>query len=707
MTFTSFNLRPELLKSLSELGYETPTPIQARTIPLLLEGHDVIGCAQTGTGKTAAFALPILHQLEAGLPGPQALIITPTRELAEQIDQNIKAYTRHLKKIHCLAVYGGVNIGPQETKLRKGVDIVVATPGRLLDHLQRQTLSLKHVRYLVLDEADRMLDMGFLPDIKRILKHVPTQRQTLLFSATMPAEIQDLVKTLTHNAKSVNVSPKQTTAETVEQCVYHVEKPNKLRLLIHLLDTHHMDQVIVFSRTRHGADRVARQLGKQGLSVARIHADRSQNQRQQALDGFKQGKFQVLVATDIAARGIDVENISHVINFDTPTHAEDYVHRIGRTGRAEATGDAFTFTSPEEEKYLKAIEKLIGRTLPQADPAEYVQAIRADAGSSAEQAKARPQTQAQTKGQTKVQPKAQPKVQTGTKASGQAKLKEPAKTRLQPKPEARPVAKAEARPAVKTQARIEARPKAETREGRQAQAPVMTPGTAKVAAQTAAKPAPRHSDQVAARQPARPGRETTQQRAPQPTANKQPRQEQQSRQPQQRQQDQRQDRQQDQRQPQSGQKQTYQSGGDRQRGQQGQGPRQGQQQGQRQDQRQQDGYVTRSGGGSLRVVKRSKGSYPLSGEVDYIDLDDEGQPTKPGHSGHSEEDDRQPRNIDANTWGYPRNPVYEPWKNKGGKGQGMGNQSTGSQGTGGQGTGSHGPGRQGPGRQGTGRQRRR
>lgn len=363
MNFSDFNLHPELLKGLEAMGYATPTPIQEKTIPLLLQGKDVIGCAQTGTGKTAAFALPILQMLTPGGSKPQALIITPTRELAEQIDVAIKDYSRFMR-VKSAAVYGGVKAGPQESALRRGLDILVATPGRLLDHLRNGVVSLKGVKFLVLDEADRMLDMGFMPDIKRIVAHIPSERQTLLYSATMPPEIEKLGRSFSHNAELILAGPRNTTARSVRQVVYKVEKTEKLRLLVHVLKHSDTGSTIVFSRTRHGAERIAKQLGRQGIEAARIHADRSQAQRLAALDNFRSGRSQVLVATDIAARGLDIENVTHVINYDTPTHAEDYVHRIGRTGRAAATGDALTFTSVEEDKYLKSIEKLIGKPLP-------------------------------------------------------------------------------------------------------------------------------------------------------------------------------------------------------------------------------------------------------------------------------------------------------------------------------------------------------
>lgn len=366
MTFTAFDFRPELLKGILAEGYAQPTPIQAQAIPALLRGEDIIGCAQTGTGKTAAFALPLLQKLDLSQRQLQALIITPTRELAEQIVQNIRAYAQFMPRLRCLSIYGGVGITPQINELKKGAQIVVATPGRLLDHLQQKNLDLSTIEYLVLDEADRMLDMGFLPDVRRIMKQVPAERQTLLFSATMPPEIEKLARTFTRNAQLVMVAPRNTAAESVSQKMYSVEKGDKMTLLSLLLSEQPVASAIIFSRTKHGADRIARKLARQNFSVARIHANRSQNQRQEALDGFRDGSYKILVATDIAARGIDVDGISHVINYDTPAHAEDYVHRIGRTGRAEATGSAWTFTSADESKYLQKIEKLIGKKIPRA-----------------------------------------------------------------------------------------------------------------------------------------------------------------------------------------------------------------------------------------------------------------------------------------------------------------------------------------------------
>lgn len=363
MSFSSFQFNAALSQGIAALNYQQPTPIQSQAIPCLLTGQDLIGCAQTGTGKTAAFSLPLLQQLQPRRRHPQALILAPTRELAEQITQAIKALAKFMP-VKVAAIYGGVAIGPQERVLSRGVDIVVATPGRLLDHLQRRTLQLQEIQFLVLDEADRMMDMGFMPDIKRIIKLVPTERQTMLFSATMPPEIEKLARSITRQPKLIMAGPRSATADNVAQKVFKVSKPDKMGLLVSLLAENANQSAIVFSRTKHGADKIARQLGQRQFSAARIHSDRSQAQRQNALDSFRQGSCRILVATDIAARGIDVDHVGLVINYDTPVHAEDYVHRIGRTGRASAVGEALTFTSLEEQPYLQAIEKLIGRSLP-------------------------------------------------------------------------------------------------------------------------------------------------------------------------------------------------------------------------------------------------------------------------------------------------------------------------------------------------------
>lgn len=370
MKFSDFDLNPSLLRALEEMGYAAPTPIQEKTIPTLLQGGDVIGCAQTGTGKTAAFALPVLQRIQPGAsPHPQALIITPTRELAEQIFQSIQDYTRFMS-VRCVAVYGGVPSRTQEAQLKKGVDIVVATPGRLLDLLQKPSLRLYDVRFLILDEADRMLDMGFIPDVENIVSYVPRTRQTLLFSATMPPEIEKLARRVTRiqAAEMIVAGERSSAADTVTQWVCKVEDREKEALLKDLLKQPEMVSTIVFTRTKLGCAELTRRLESAGIPAMAIHSNLTQIQRQNALDRFKRGETKILVATDIAARGLDIEQISHVINFDTPTHPEDYVHRVGRTGRALAKGEAFTFVSPAEVRHLKNIEKLIRHQIPEWQP---------------------------------------------------------------------------------------------------------------------------------------------------------------------------------------------------------------------------------------------------------------------------------------------------------------------------------------------------
>jgi len=368
MPFKTFGLSDPLVQGILATGYTAPTEIQSQAIPAALAGGDIIGCAQTGTGKTAAFVLPILDRLShertrrKGKRTVRSLILTPTRELAVQIERSILGYGR-FTDLRALAVYGGVSINNQIKSLRGGVDIVVATPGRLIDHTERRTINLKDVEVLVLDEADRMLDMGFVHDVRRIVGPLPKKRQTLLFSATISPEIKTLAADMLKSPKVIQIGRPRNPIETITQHIYAVEKPLKMDLLLHMIEDWRMFSVLVFSRTKYGADKISRKLKRAGIVAVAIHSGRTQNQRQQALDGFRSGKFQVMVATDIAARGIDVEGISHVINYDVPTHAEDYVHRIGRTGRAEATGDAITFVSSEEEKYLREVGKFIGRKL--------------------------------------------------------------------------------------------------------------------------------------------------------------------------------------------------------------------------------------------------------------------------------------------------------------------------------------------------------
>jgi ATP-dependent RNA helicase RhlE len=364
MPFSSFGLHPDLLRGVKEVGFTRPTPIQADAIPPALEGRDVLACAMTGSGKTAAFILPILHRLMGRPRGrTRALVLTPTRELAAQIEQHLSELAVHTP-LSGAAIFGGVAMGPQEHALRSGVDVVIATPGRLLDHFRHDYARLDGLEVLVLDEADRMLDMGFLPDIRKVLKHLPAKRQTMLFSATMPRPILELARELQRNPATVNLERKAAPAVGITQAVYPVTEALKAPLFLELIRRGDLKDVIVFTRTKHRANRLAEILERAGVSVARIHGNRSQAQRTLALDGFKRGNFQVLVATDIVARGIDVEELSHVVNFDVPNVPEDYIHRVGRTARAEATGDAFTFVSPEEEPDLRAIERAVGRSLP-------------------------------------------------------------------------------------------------------------------------------------------------------------------------------------------------------------------------------------------------------------------------------------------------------------------------------------------------------
>jgi ATP-dependent RNA helicase RhlE len=364
MSFLSFGLHESIMQGIYDSGYENPTEIQRKAIPPALQGRDVIGCAPTGTGKTAAFVLPVLNRLtqcpdSEKYVHPFALILTPTRELALQIEDSIKTYGS-CTPVRTVCVYGGVSLENQVRALRKGCDIVVATPGRLLDHLNRRSVSLGAIDILVLDEADRMFDMGFIHDVRKIISYVPTDRQTLLFSATMSPEIKKLISGIQKKPVLVEIGSPNTPVSTVDQQFYAAARNTKLDLLVHILKKETIETMLVFSRTKHGADRIARRLAQNGVSSAALHADRSQSQRRKALDGFKRRRFKVLVATDIAARGLDIDKISHVVNFDTPAFAEDYIHRIGRTGRAQATGTAVTFVDDEEKKFLKRIEYLTG-----------------------------------------------------------------------------------------------------------------------------------------------------------------------------------------------------------------------------------------------------------------------------------------------------------------------------------------------------------
>ena len=365
MTFAELGLRPELVRAVDSAGYTTPTPIQERGIPLALEGRDLIACAQTGTGKTAAFLLPILHRLAAGPPtrGPRALVVTPTRELAAQIGEMATQYGAHLR-LRSAVIFGGVGMEPQTRRLRRGLDLLIATPGRLLDHLRQGRAHLGGVEIVVLDEADRMLDMGFLPDVRRILGALPATRQNLFFSATMPKQIEDLIRRTTNDPAMLEVARRATPIGAINQIVHPVETTSKKDLLTWLLGKPETGPTLVFTRTKARANQLAKRLDQSGRRVAAIHGNKSQSARTRALDGFRSGRIDTLIATDIAARGIDVVGISHVVNYDLPTVPEDYVHRIGRTGRAGASGQAISLASPEERSQLAAIERLVGKAIP-------------------------------------------------------------------------------------------------------------------------------------------------------------------------------------------------------------------------------------------------------------------------------------------------------------------------------------------------------
>jgi ATP-dependent RNA helicase RhlE len=372
VSFNDLGLIDPIKKALAAEGYTTPTPIQQKAIPLLLQKHDLLGCAQTGTGKTAAFAIPILQLLHnqqspiVGLRKVKALIVTPTRELAIQIGESFAAYGKFLHLRHTV-IFGGVGQKAQTDALQKGVDIIIATPGRLLDLMNQRFISLKDVSFFVLDEADRMLDMGFVHDVKKLIAVLPTRRQSLFFSATMPPSIVQLADTILRDPKKVEVTPVSSTADTINQAVYFVDKNNKNDLLLHVLNDKNIETALVFTRTKHGADKIVKLLVNHKIKAEAIHGNKSQNARQRALENFKAKAIRVLVATDIAARGIDIDELAHVINFEIPNISETYVHRIGRTGRAGANGTAFSFCDADEKEFLKDIHKLIGKTIPVID----------------------------------------------------------------------------------------------------------------------------------------------------------------------------------------------------------------------------------------------------------------------------------------------------------------------------------------------------
>jgi ATP-dependent RNA helicase RhlE len=363
-TFESLGLAPSILRAVSDVGYETPTPIQEQAIPHVVNGRDLLGCAQTGTGKTAAFTLPVIHNLSEEPTRRKrrpirVLVLTPTRELASQIQASFDSYGRH-RPFRSMVIFGGVSQNPQVKSLKQGVDIVVATPGRLIDLMGQGHVDLSEVEVFALDEADRMLDMGFINDMRKIMRELPNKRQNLLFSATMPKSIAKLAKEILHNPIRVDIEPESPAVDRIDQRVMFVKKSNKRKLLSHFIDDNNVQKAIVFSRTKHGAKRIVKHLKRDNISAAEIHGNKSQNARERALKGFRKGKVRVLVATNIAARGIDVDEITHVFNFDLPNHSETYVHRIGRTARAGSEGIAISFCDESEGKYLRSIEKLIG-----------------------------------------------------------------------------------------------------------------------------------------------------------------------------------------------------------------------------------------------------------------------------------------------------------------------------------------------------------
>ena len=369
-SFESLGLSDEVLRAVLDAGYRIPTPIQREAIPLILKGRDVIGLAQTGTGKTAAFTLPLVDQLRSGPRRTRAVVLTPTRELCQQVEQSIRKYAQH-SPLSVVPVYGGVPLEPQQKALRKGVDVVVATPGRLIDHVERQNVVFDEMEILVLDEADRMLDMGFAPQINRLVSEMPRYRQTLLFSATMPPEVEVLARKYLRKPMVVQIGRRSEAAETVTHAVYPVPRERKSALLAHLLKDGELDSVLVFVRTKIGADRVVRHLRDEGIEATAMHADKTQVHRTNAIADFKTGKIRVLVATDIAQRGLDISGITHVISYDVPQQPEDYVHRIGRTGRASREGDAFTFMAPDEIAMVRTIEAVLGRPIPRVSVPGY------------------------------------------------------------------------------------------------------------------------------------------------------------------------------------------------------------------------------------------------------------------------------------------------------------------------------------------------
>lgn len=434
MSFSSLGLHADLVRATDGLGFSRPTPIQSDAIPPAVTGRDVLACAATGSGKTAAFLLPVLHRLRGERRrGPRALVLTPTRELAAQVAEHFTALAK-FTGLTGAAIFGGVGMKPQEEAFRRGVDVLVATPGRLLDHLQHPYARLDSLEVLVLDEADRMLDMGFLPDIRRVLKHIPARRQTLFFSATMPPQIQGLAREMLKDPITINLDRQAAPAAGVTQAVYPIPEDLKPMLLLELLRRGEVGSAIVFTRTKHRANRLAEFLEKNGIVAVRIHGNRSQAQRTEALAGFKSGKYRVLVATDIAQRGIDVTALEHVVNFDVPAVAEDYIHRVGRTARAEATGDAYTFVSPDEEGDLRAIERAVGAKLPRKrlagfdydqKPAERFEIPIAERIAAIRARKAEERARARAKAERKAQREAEEHARLVEKAERKARGRQP------------------------------------------------------------------------------------------------------------------------------------------------------------------------------------------------------------------------------------------------------------------------------------------
>ena len=506
MTFQDLPLQPAILKAVAEAGYTSPSPIQAGAIPPVLAGRDLLGCAQTGTGKTAAFALPILQNLSAQTPQRpciRALILTPTRELALQIGDSFSAYGKHLKLRHTV-IFGGVGQQPQVEALRRGVDILIACPGRLNDLIGQRLIDLSGIEIFVLDEADRMLDMGFVHDVKKVIAKLPRRRQTLLFSATMPKEIEDLADSLLHDPAVVKVDPVSSTVDRIDQKLYFVEKKQKIELLAYLLQDKSIVNALVFSRTKHGADRIARLLNKAGITAAAIHGNKSQTARVNALEGFKAGKTRVLVATDIAARGIDINELSHVFNYDLPEVPETYVHRIGRTARAGADGVAISFCSTEEREYLAGIEKLNRKKIPvvtghpwegmpPAQPQAVQQPARKGAAKARSAAKAAPAPELESEEPMQNPDRQQP--DEGRHLSASAKRRRRRRRAMDRSEAAAPAAQAAAKTEEKKHPQPEQR--REKPEAKKPQQPRQT------AARKPAQPAPRAEEVRAEKQPRR------------------------------------------------------------------------------------------------------------------------------------------------------------------------------------------------------------